>query len=58
MPRRKPGKNTRKLNTRQKVAGIAKVAAITYKASPLAVFVKIAGTLITSILPIVTTYFA
>jgi ATP-binding cassette subfamily B protein len=58
MPRRKPGTNTRKLNTRQKVAGIAKVAAITYKASPLAVFVKIAGTLITSILPIVTTYFA
>lgn len=58
MPRRKPGKNDRKLNTRQKVAGIARVAAITYKASPLAVFVKLAGTLITSILPIVTTYFA
>jgi ATP-binding cassette subfamily B protein len=58
MPRRKPGTNTRKLNTRQKVVGIAKVAAITYKASPLAVFVKLAGTLITSILPIVTTYFA
>ena len=58
MPRRKPGSQTRKLNTRQKVAGIAKVAAITYKASPLAVFVKLAGTLITSILPIVTTYFA
>jgi ATP-binding cassette subfamily B protein len=58
MPRRKPGNNTRKLNTRQKVVGIAKVAAITYKASPMAVFVKLAGTLITSILPIVTTYFA
>jgi len=58
MPRRKPAKNDRKLNTRQKVTGIARVAAITYKASPLAVFVKIAGTLITSILPIVTTYFA
>ena len=58
MPRHKPGKNERKLNARQKVSGIARVAAITYKASPLAVFVKLAGTLITSILPIVTTYFA
>jgi ATP-binding cassette subfamily B protein/ATP-binding cassette subfamily C protein len=58
MPRRRPAKSDRKLNTRQKVSGIARVAAITYKASPLAVFVKIAGTLITSILPIVTTYFA
>jgi len=58
MPRRKPGTTGRKLNTRQKVTGIARVAAITYKASPLAVFVKLAGTLITSILPIVTTYFA
>jgi ATP-binding cassette subfamily B protein len=58
MPKRKSKPNERKLNTRQKVAGIARVAAITYKASPLAVFVKITGTLITSILPIVTTYFA
>ena len=58
MPRRSPQKNERKLNARQKVTGIARVAAITYKASPLAVFVKLAGTLITSILPIVTTYFA
>jgi ATP-binding cassette subfamily B protein len=57
MPR-KPGTTSRKLNARQKVVGIARVAAITYKASPLAVFVKLAGTLITSILPIVTTYFA
>ena len=58
MPKRKSKANERKLNTRQKVTGIARVAAITYKASPLAVFVKFAGTLITSILPIVTTYFA
>mgnify|MGYP004417268775 CR=1 FL=1 len=57
MPRRKSS-DTPKFTTRQKAAGIARVAAITYKASPLAVFVKIAGTLITSILPIVTTYFA
>jgi ATP-binding cassette subfamily B protein/ATP-binding cassette subfamily C protein len=58
MPRRKPQTKDVKLSTRQKVTGIARVAAITYKASPLAVFVKIAGTIITAVLPIVTTYFA
>lgn len=59
MPRRSTRKpDAKKFTARQKVAGIARVAAITYKASPLAVFVKIVGTLITSILPIVTTYFA
>ena len=47
--------NKRKLSVRERVVGIARVAAITYKASPLAVFVKLVGTLITSILPIVTT---
>jgi ATP-binding cassette subfamily B protein/ATP-binding cassette subfamily C protein len=56
MPRWKS--DNRKLTTRQKVTGIARVAVITFKASPLAVFVKLAGTLITSILPIITTYFA
>ena len=59
MPRPKPRKDDeKKFTTRQKAAGIARVAAITYKASPLAVFIKIAGTLITSVLPIVTTYYA
>lgn len=48
----------RKLSTRERVVGIARVARITYKASPLAVFVKVAGTIVTSVLPIVTTYFA
>lgn len=51
-------KDKRKLSTRERVFGIARVARITYRASPLAVFVKIAGTLVTSILPIITTYFA
>ena len=51
-------KTKRKLSTRERVFGIARVAKITYKASPLAVFVKIAGTIVTSVLPIVTTYFA
>lgn len=48
----------KKLSARERVVGIARVAAITYKASPIAVFIKIAGAIITSVLPIVTTYFA
>ncbi len=48
----------RKLSIKERLSGLARVALITYKASPLAVFVKLIGTLITSILPIVTTYFA
>jgi ATP-binding cassette subfamily B protein/ATP-binding cassette subfamily C protein len=48
----------RKLSIRERSVAIARVAKITYKASPLAVFVKFAGTLITSLLPIATTYFA
>ncbi len=48
----------RKLSTRERVFGIARVAKITYQASPLAVFIKIAGTIVTSVLPIITTYFA
>lgn len=58
MPWRRPGRDTRKLGARQKLTGIARVALITYKASPLAVFIKLAGTIITSVLPIITTYFA
>lgn len=50
--------NKRKLSIKERLAGLAKVAKITYKASPLAVFVKLTGTVITSVLPIVTTYFA
>lgn len=50
--------NKRKLSARERVFGIAKVAKITYKASPLAVFVKIIGTIITSVLPIMTVFFA
>lgn len=48
----------RKLTLKQYVAAIAQVASITYKAAPLAVFVKVAGSMITAILPIVMTYFA
>lgn len=59
MPQSSSSKDDKKkFTTRQKAAGIARVAAITYKASPLAVLIKVAGTLITSILPIITTYYA
>lgn len=48
----------KKLSVKERLFGIARVASITYKASPLAVFVKLIGTVITSVLPIITTYFA
>lgn len=51
-------KETKKLSVRERLTGIGRVAKITYRASPLAVFVKITGTIITSVLPIITTYFA
>lgn len=51
-------KDTRKLSTRQRVVGIARVARISFKASPLAVVMKIAGAIVTAVLPLVTTYFA
>lgn len=51
-------KNKRKLTTRQYVVAIAQVAKLTYQAAPLAVVVKLIGSIVTAILPIVTTYFA
>ena len=57
MPR--PRKHTgKKLTAKERFASILRVASITYKASPLAVIIKIFGTVITSVLPIITTYFA
>lgn len=47
-----------KLSTKQRATGILRVARISYKASPLALFIKIVGTIISSVLPIITTYFA
>jgi len=48
----------RKLTAKQYLFAIASVARTTYKAAPLAVFIKVTGAIITAILPIVTTYFA
>lgn len=51
-------RDTRKLSTRERVVGIARVAKISFKASPLAVIIKIIGAVVTAVLPIVTAYFA
>jgi ATP-binding cassette subfamily B protein/ATP-binding cassette subfamily C protein len=48
----------RKLTAKQYLFAIASVARTTYKAAPLAVFIKVAGAIVTAVLPIVTTYFA
>jgi ATP-binding cassette subfamily B protein/ATP-binding cassette subfamily C protein len=48
----------RKLTAKQYLFAIASVARTTYKAAPLAVFIKVVGAIVTAILPIVTTYFA
>lgn len=48
----------RKLTVRQRAIAIARVAALTYKAAPFAVIVKLIGSIVTAVLPIVTTYFA
>ena len=48
----------RKLSKKQRLLGLLRVAKITYKAAPGAVFIKLIGTIIDSILPLVTTYFA
>ena len=47
-----------KLTLRHYVVAIAGVAATTFCAAPLAVSIKLAGSLITAVLPIVITYFA
>lgn len=54
--RQKP--NKRKLSVRQRVAAIVQVAKITYMAAPFAVGVKVIGSIVSAVLPLVTTYFA
>ncbi len=51
-------KQERKLSSRERVAGVARVAKITYQASPLAVFIKLFDAIVAAVLPIITTYFA
>lgn len=58
MPRRKTAKPARKLTTREYAVAMLRVAQTTYRAAPLAIIVQVAGSVITAVLPIVTTYFA
>jgi ATP-binding cassette subfamily B protein len=46
------------LTTRERITAISRVAAITFKAAPTAVFVEVAGAIINAVLPIITTFFA
>ena len=51
-------KQKKKISMKHRLLGLGRVAKTAFKASPLAVFVKAVGVIVTSILPIVTTYFA
>src|SRR5664279_2238852 len=51
-------KNKRKLSTKQYIFAIARVAKLTYMAAPLAIVVQLTGSVVTAVLPIVTTFFA
>jgi len=57
MPKKKKTEK-RKLSARERTTAILRVARLTYKAAPLAVIVKVIGSIVTAVLPIVTTYFA
>ncbi|MGB4762772.1 MAG: ABC transporter ATP-binding protein, partial [Candidatus Saccharimonas sp.] len=58
MVRKKSKKQARKLTTREYIVAIARVAQTTYRAAPLAIIVQVAGSILTAVLPIITTYFA
>ncbi len=47
-----------KLTTRQLVVAILRVGMTTYRASPVAIIVQVTGTIMSAVLPIITTYFA
>jgi len=51
-------KKSKKLTNAQRRKGLWRVAKSTYRAAPSAVFVKLAGALVTGLLPLITTYFA
>jgi ATP-binding cassette subfamily B protein/ATP-binding cassette subfamily C protein len=51
-------KPERKLSARERLHGVVRVAKTTYRASPLAVYMKLTGAIISAVLPLATTYFA
>lgn len=56
MPRKKSTK--RKLSSKQYAIAIGRVAQTTYRAAPVAIVIQVIGSIITAVLPIVTTFFA
>jgi ATP-binding cassette subfamily B protein len=57
MPR--PAKTTRsKLSKKQSLSAVLRVASLTFKAAPFAVVIQLVGSLISAVLPILTTFFA
>lgn len=58
MPRYHSSKKDKKLTGKQLLGALWSVAATTFKAAPLAVIVQLAGSIISAVLPIVTTFFA
>jgi ATP-binding cassette subfamily B protein/ATP-binding cassette subfamily C protein len=57
MPR--PAKTAnKKLTAKESLLAVIRVAKLTYKAAPLAVIMQLCGSVVSAVLPIVTTYFA
>lgn len=50
-------KSKKKLTAKQYLVAILRVARLTYSAAPFAIVIKLLGSLVTAILPIITTYF-
>lgn len=55
---RRSHKPETKLTARQYLTAMARVGVTTYKAAPLAVITQVIGSVVTAVLPLVTTYFA
>lgn len=55
---RRSHKPETKLTARQYLTAMARVGVTTYKAAPLAVITQIVGSVVTAVLPLITTYFA
>src|SRR6476620_6523225 len=58
MPRKRTNSSDKKLTTKQLLIAMWRVAVTTYKAAPLAIIIQLIGSLVTAILPILTTFFA
>ncbi len=51
-------RDEKRLTTSQYIVAVAQIAKLTYQAAPMAIVAKLLGSIITAVLPIVTTYFA